>query len=56
MTKPTDTDFRERARGWLVRVIGWVSPSQDESLGRELKSVYEEGIAEGERAPPKEVP
>jgi hypothetical protein len=39
-------EFRERARAWLIRYTGWVSPGRDDSLAEELKRAYDEGRAE----------
>lgn len=41
----TPEEFRERARAWLVRFTGWVSPGRDERLAEELERAYEEGRA-----------
>ncbi len=47
----TPEEFRERARAWLVRYTGWVSPGRDEALARELERAYAEGRDEADDEP-----
>jgi hypothetical protein len=43
----TPERFRERARAWLIRYTGWVSPGRDEALASELQRAYDEGHEAG---------
>lgn len=43
----TPTQFRERARAWLLRHAGYIPRDHDVKLGEELERVYEEGRIAG---------